>query len=51
MINIFPPSPPVAPTFVQASRLTTQFQDNKERCDANDGSIFGTQEDHHNPPQ
>ena len=47
MITSFPPSPHVSSTFVQAARLASQRQSGEEQHNANDGSTFGTKEDHH----
>ena len=47
MLTIFPSSPCVASTFVQAARLAAQRQSKQYQCDANDGNNFVTQEDSH----
>ena len=51
MITTFPSAPPVASTLVLAAQLSAQLQDYEEQRDASNGSTFGTQEDHHHPPQ
>ena len=49
ILTTFPPAPSVASTFVQDALLDAQRRFKLDQYEANNGNIFGTQEEIHQP--